>query len=223
MDVRAVWNFDDPADSKSRFRALAEALTGEDREIALTQVARALGLQGRFAEGHAILDALNPGAPRALAYLGLERGRLFNSAGDRAGALPQFLRAAEEGVPLDLRIDALHMLAIADPDRALPWNLAALELARDSDLPEALRWIGSLLNNLGWTAHEAGDHEDALRYFREAVVERANQEDAAALHIARWCVARGLRSLGQRAEALEILRDLDPTDPYVREEIAAWS
>ena len=56
----ALWDWDDPAGSEARFREAAEAAkpNGREQRILLTQVARAAGLQDRFDEAFAILDAL---------------------------------------------------------------------------------------------------------------------------------------------------------------------
>ena len=78
IDPTPLWDFDDPAGSEQRFRAAADGSTGEDRDVLLTQVARALGLQERYDEGHAVLDALeatgSPG-PGPATLVALERGR----------------------------------------------------------------------------------------------------------------------------------------------------
>ena len=56
----------------------------------LTQIARAMGLQMRFDEAHALLDdaqaLLTPDMPQAAVRVALERGRLINTAG--AGCHP---------------------------------------------------------------------------------------------------------------------------------------
>src|SRR3954463_317333 len=84
-----IWDYDQPAVSEARFRALlpqAEA-AGDAGYLAelWTQIARAQGLQREFAGAHTTLDhaeALGLGAgPRARVRLLLERGRAWNSAG----------------------------------------------------------------------------------------------------------------------------------------------
>ena len=66
----------------------------------------------------------------------LERGRLRNSAGDPAAAVPLF-RAAAEGAAsaglVFLQVDALHMLAIADPAHAPRVDGASARGARRHD------------------------------------------------------------------------------------------
>ena len=120
------------------------------------------------------------------------------------------------------------MLGIVEPpDIARAWNEQAMELALSSNDPDAQRWIGSLANNMAWARHDAGDFEEALELFRIALAERERQADRARTRVARWSVARCLRSLGRADEALADQRSLadelaavDEIDGYVTEEIA---
>ena len=57
-DPMKLWDFNDPAGSERRFREAAAATAGDDRAAYLTQVARALGLQEKYDEGHQVLDGL---------------------------------------------------------------------------------------------------------------------------------------------------------------------
>lgn len=69
-ELRDLWDFDDPAGSEERFRVAAGADTDAvQRELALTQVARALGLQDRFSKGHEVLDAPRSGSTDAVHLL----------------------------------------------------------------------------------------------------------------------------------------------------------
>ena len=94
IDPSPLWDFDDPAASEQRFREAAAGALGGDRLMLLTQVARALGLQDRFAEGHSTLDRVlaerrllvdldqaSARDPELGTRIELERGRLFRSAG----------------------------------------------------------------------------------------------------------------------------------------------
>ncbi|NIS33916.1 MAG: tetratricopeptide repeat protein, partial [Actinobacteria bacterium] len=127
-----------------------------------------------------------------------------------------------------LGVDAAHMAAIVDaPPGADEWHRRALDLAEASEEPDARRWRGSLANNMGWAAHDAGRFEEALELFESAVAFRAEADDEGGLRIARWTVARAKRSLGRLEEALDEQRDLQvemaaagvPEDGYVSEEI----
>ena len=120
------------------------------------------------------------------------------------------------------------MLGIVEPSaRAWEWNERAMELARSSPDPAAQRWVASVANNMAWAKHDAGAYEEALELFSLALVERERQDDPGRTRIARWSVARCLRSLGRTEEALAEqqslaaeLEALGETDEYVTEEIA---
>lgn len=173
---------------------------------------RAQGLQRRFQEAEGTLDQVKPflrdDRPKlGVRYL-LERGRVRNSAGKPSEADPFFREAwtlpRRSGLG-NLAIDAAHMVAIVTPpDTALAWNRRALDLAEKSEDVRARRWLGSLYNNLGWTHHDKGDHEEALRLFRKALEWRKEQGQPLEIRIAEWSVARVLRSLGRAEEGLEI-------------------
>lgn len=237
MDFDALWDYAQPAATEARFRAAWPELAGDParRTELLTQIARAQGLQGRFARAHAILDAAERGlaaaGPRAgLRYL-LERGRVFNSAGQPDQARPYFQAAWEQGRAAGedfYAVDAAHMLAIAAPPaEQVEWNLRALAQAEASADPRAQGWAGSLYNNLGWAYHDQGRYAEALTAFERAVTAREAQGQARETRIARWCVARAQRSLGRWAEALagqmallaEAEAAADP-DGYIHEELA---
>jgi len=226
-----LWDFNDPAGSERRFRKAAAKTSGDERAAHLTQVARALGLQEKYDDGHQVLDGLSGAGGDVPILLALERGRLLRSAGRPADARTYFAEAerlAEKGGRDDLRIDAMHMTAlVADPDDQLAVNMAALDLARASDDQRARDWDASLLNNIGMTYADAGDHERALEVFEEALAARERIGDVETIRVARWMVAWSLRNLGRHKEALEMQHDLKDdldaegeTDPYVDEEIA---
>ncbi len=234
-----LWDFDDPAGTERRFRELLpEVDAASDASVALqlrTQIARALSLQRRFDEAHSLLDSLatslGDAAPIVRVRWLLERGRTLNSSGSPKEARPLFEEAWERApdAGLDwLAVDAAHMVAIvAESDEALRWNETALDLARSSEDPRARKWRGSLLNNLGWTWHDRGDHLQALRLFEEALVVRYEEGTERQVDIARWCVARCLRSLGRLEDALAaqqaLLADMEKAgrahDGYVYEEL----
>src|SRR3954462_10185356 len=94
--IDALWDFNDPAASEDRFRAAAESATGVLLAEIQTQIARAMGLQDRFDDGPATLDAVAAtDIGRVQVLVALERGRLFNPAGDRTPAAGHFPAAAD--------------------------------------------------------------------------------------------------------------------------------
>lgn len=152
-----LWDFSDAAASEAR---ITDAIA-----VLETQRARALGLQERFDEADAVLDAVEGQDVR----VALERGRLRNSAGRPEEAVALFQAAAREAPDAFLRADALHMLAIAEPERAEHWTAEALSLLKQESNPRTLRWRVSLLYNLGWARKDAGDDVGARTAFEQAV------------------------------------------------------
>jgi tetratricopeptide (TPR) repeat protein len=229
-----LWEFSDPAGSEERFR---EALRGAHGDLGLeleTQIARSYSLRKRFADAHAALDAVEArlsgaGTRPRVRYL-LERGRTFNSSGDKAAARPLFVQAWELGKAAGeeyLAIDAAHMVAIVDGgEQALSWNLMALPLAANARDPAARRWKAALLNNIGHELNVLGRHGEALGYLEQALQAYRARGDPGSVRIARWMVAHTLRLLGRNAQALalqlELKKELDgegAADPHVEEEI----
>ena len=168
-----LWNFDDPAGSEARFRAAAadESYDADEQAELATQLGRSIGLQGRYEEADALLDSIDTDEPTVAVRVLLERGRLLNSSGHAAMAVPLFEHAAELADHLSeefLAVDALHMLAIADSSHADSWTRSALEYASTVHDPRTKRWMVSLHNNLGWTLHQAGRFTEALVEFQLA-------------------------------------------------------
>jgi tetratricopeptide (TPR) repeat protein len=229
--IDALWDWEDPTGSEGRFQAAADAADSElTRDVLLTQVARALGLQQKYAAAGKLLDSLSAPDPELRVRVELERGRVLNSSGSPAEARPLFESAFEAASAADfehLAVDALHMVAIvAAAGEQEPLNRRALELAAGADDPRARQWRASLLNNLGWTTFDRGDYPAALALFEDALVERAKQGKVAQVQVARWCVGRTLRALSRLDEALAVQRALaadhaaaGTSDPFVQEEL----
>lgn len=231
IDPTPLWDFDDPHGSEARLRAAAEEADPDDRLVLMTQVARALGLQERYDEGHAVLDNLSPLDEEVAVRIALERGRLLRSAGRPEEARPFFEAAARSAsaAGLDaLHVDALHMVAlVAEPGDQLALGAHALEVARASSDPRARDWEASLLNNIGMAHADGGDFASALTAFEEALAAQRRSGDASRTRVARWMVAWALRNLGRREEALAIQRELKAeleaaglSDPFVDEELS---
>jgi tetratricopeptide (TPR) repeat protein len=171
LDV--LWNFDDPGLSETRFRAaIADAAyDADERAEFTTQLGRAIGLQGRYEEADALLDAIDGDEPTVAVRVLLERGRVLNSGGHAEMAVPLFEQAAELADHLSeefLAVDALHMLALADTAHAEAWTRSALEYASTVHDARTKRWMVSLHNNLGWTLHDAGRCTQAMVEFQLA-------------------------------------------------------
>ena len=233
-----LWDYDHPEATEQRFREIL-AQPGVQEEPGyyaelLTQLARTQSLQRKFKAAHSLLDEahalLEQAGPRARVRWGLERGRTCNSAGEKEQAQALFLEAwnlAREINEEGLAVDAAHMVAIATGGAAgLTWNLKALDMAEASKDPDARRWRASLQNNIGWSYHAEGEFEDALQMFEQALETRREQGHPEDILVARWCIARCLRSLGRFEEALgaqqlllQAYAELGQPSGYTHEEI----
>lgn len=263
FDVDTLWEYGDPVKSERRFRAALDAAAGGGRLEVLTQLARSLGLQRRFVDAHALLDEVERELGAARDHRGdtpvevmtpvtrlrvrllLERGRVFNSSGDRDRARALFTEAwelARHAIPgtreptsasplrLDgLAVDAAHMIAITLGGNAgaIEWNRRGLELARQSADAKARALIPAMLNNLAWDLHALHRFGEALSAFHDALKAWTERGREKQIRIAKWSVARCQRSLSQHEEALEALRSLEAElaeagtcDGFVFEEIA---
>lgn len=168
-----LWNFDDPQASEASFREAmaAQKYDADERAELATQLGRAIGLQGRFEEADALLDSIDCDEPTVSVRVLLERGRLLNSSGHAAMAVPLFEQAAELADHLGeefLAVDALQMLAIADSSHAEAWTRSALEYASTVRDERTKRWMVGLHNNLGWLLHDSGRCTEALVEFQLA-------------------------------------------------------
>lgn len=236
FDIEAYWEYSDPAASEERFRVALAAAQGDLRLELLTQIARTFSLRGRFDEAHEVLDDVerqlaNAGPRPKVRYL-LERGRTFNSNNEKDKARDLFLRAWEQAQRAHLEglaVDAAHMIAITYSGSldSIEWNQRGLALARKSQDPKATGLIPAMLNNSAWDLHQMERFDEALTLFEQAQAEWTSRGKPARIQIAKWSVARCLRSLKRYEEALEIQRALEAeyrsagtADGYVFEEIA---
>lgn len=216
LDIDSFWEYSDPAASETRFHAAATSAHGDERLELLTQIARTYSLRQRFADAHNLLDEVekqlsDAGSRPRIRYL-LERGRTFNSGGDKEKARTLFVAAWEQAAGHDgLAVDAAHMVAITyagTPD-AITWTQRGLVVARPSQDAKARSLIPAMLNNCAWDLHDMGRFDEALSLFEEAQTEWIARDKPEQIRVAKWAVARCLRSLGRYNEALTIQRALE--------------
>ena len=236
-ELAGLWDFDDPAGSEQRFRSLLPRARDERDDAflvdVLTQIARAEGLQRRFAEADRTLDeaeaALRPGDDRRGIRVLLERGRVANTAGREGRGAEQFREAwaCAERPAKTLAVDAAHMLGIVEPPSEAGrgtsgrWSSPAARRIRR-------RGAGSHLWRTTWAGRSTTQaHTRRLSSSSGSRSTSAGARRPRELRIARWSVARCLRSLGRVEEALAEQRSLateldaaGETDGYVDEEIA---
>ncbi len=236
LDIDSFWEYANPALSEDRFRTALTSAHGDVRLELLTQIARTYGLRQRFGEAHDLLNQVeeqlaHAGLHPRVRYL-LERGRTFNSEGDKEKARTLFVEAWEQAQAVHqegLAVDAAHMVAIthAGTRDAIAWNQRGLGVARPSQDPKARALIPAMLNNSAWDLHEMGRFREALALFEEAQADWIAHGKPEQIQVATWAVARCLRSLRRYDEALTIQHTLEAdhiatgdADGYVFEEIA---
>jgi tetratricopeptide (TPR) repeat protein len=231
MNLFDLWDLEDPGASSERFRqAVREATDDADKALALTQVARALGLQGRFADARAALaeaDALLPVTGKQRAQYWIEWGRIENDEHHLVEALSCFQRSlalAADAQDEYLAVDAAHMIAIVVPKEERPERAEfALSLARKAPDERTRHWSGTISNNLGWTYMESGQPENAVPCFRESLACRLAQNESTPIRLARYALGCALRASHHLEEAVFVLNEalaMGGSVGYIEEELA---
>ena len=237
-DFMALWDYQDPAASALRFQQLLAEADNQDLQYELellTQIARTHSLRRQFAQAHRLLDEIDPrlteATPRARLRALLERGRTFNSAGDKASARALFEQAWQHGLKHEecyLAIDAAHMVAIAAPlEEQSHWHQLAMTLAERSHDKRARGWLATLYNNQGWTLFELGRLDEAIACQQKCLAWHEQHNNQGKAFIARWSLARLSRAQDRHEQAMAELAQLRddmtaagaPEDGYVFEEL----
>jgi len=238
--IDQLWNYNDPAGSEAKFRdLLAKARAAGNLPYAaevMTQIARAQGLQQKYAEADQTLDetvkVLTPDMKTASVRVLLERGRVLNSSGSPEKSRTFFVQALQAAQAAQLEfyaVDAAHMLGIVYKGNAsITWNERAMQMAEAAKDPRARGWLGPLYNNLGWTYADLKRYDDALKLFEKDFHYRTEKNAKSQASVARWSMAKMMRMLGRVDEALRIQQELlqepdrkgNDSEGYTREEIA---
>lgn len=238
-DFDKLWDYNDPAATEIKFREiLPEMEKFGDRDLIAqlhTQIARTYSLRSKFDEAHKILDSvlamLGEKTPVAEVRYMLERGRNYRSSGNVEESRPFFLEAYQKSKERGLdyhAVDAAHMMVIIEKgEEALKWNDIAIRDAENSKDEETKGWLGSLYNNVGWTYFEMNNLEKSLELFEKNVIWHTEKKTIRGLQIAKWCVARVNRELGNLDKAFDMQMNLlneietnkQEQDGYVFEEI----
>ena len=219
-DLHELWNHDRPDQTESKFREIIPIVSKKANPDyfvqLLTQIARARVLQQDLDGAHMLLDEADEilteectiGQIRSL----LERGRTYSASGDNGKAGSLFLKALVKSYKAgtdQYTVDAAHMLAIiSKPEDAVQWNELALKIVDDSKSERVHNWRGTLFNNIGWAYHDNGDYKSALSCFKKSLTFRQEKRQPKQTRIAKWTVARTLRSLKKSKEALTMQRKL---------------
>ena len=213
-----------------------EAQTSLDDKLQSdAQAARILGRQQKFTEAHQKLNqiekSLTTETPVAEVRYNLERGRVYNSAGNVAQALPYFQTAYDLSIERNLvfyAADAAHMLAIADKnlETKIKWNLETIKLAQSASDDKTQGWIGTAYNNMGFAYHDEKKYPEALAAFQEALRFYESKTRLVDARIAKWTIAFTYRFMEKYDEAIQLQSALEKEwdeagekDAYVYEEL----
>ena len=236
-DIRSEWNFGNTKQSRDNFEKLIEKYSVHEEYILelKTQIARTLGLESRFDEAHKLLDKIKQSLKKehktATARYFIERGRVFNSDNKKEEAAKEFFKAFEASKEINsehLIVDSAHMLAIAVPEfkDQKKWTEIAIDEASKAKDSKVKDWKGSLLNNWGWSLFDQKQYQEAMQVFKDALAFRETKNNAEAIIIARWSIARTHRALNEIDKAIEIqislIREwerIGEKDGYVYEEL----
>lgn len=215
-DFNTLWNFSDPKGTEVVFSALLEPArkSGDASYLLqlLTQIARAQGLQDKFAEAHATLDEVRGQLRDELKlarvrYL-LERGRVFNSSGAPEKGRPLFVEAwelASTAGETKFAADALHMVAIVEhtPAGKVEWNLRALDYIEKN--PQEKRWLNAIYNNLGEAYLLTKEYAKALDCFQKLVDMSRERKEEPWIYTLKD-ISKCLRLLGKVEDAREVIQ-----------------
>ena len=237
-DLDSLWDYEHPGPTEKKFRELLPAAL-DSLDISylaelLTQIARAETMQKKFSEAQKTLDRVEKALPKAdqrvsVRYV-LERGRVLSLSGKPREAQPRLREAFNLAMMLKmdlLAIDAARMMAVAEPEKALEWNMKALDLAEKSADARANKANGPLCSSIGWNHFERREYQEALFMFQKALQYTEQLGDPLKIRTAKWSVAKVLRVIEHTEEALDMQRKLfeeyhgeGKRNGYVYEEIA---
>ena len=237
-DFDILWDYEHPGPTEGKFRELLPAAI-DSLDISylaelLTQIARAEAMQRKFQEAQKTLDRVEKALPKAdqrvsVRYV-LERGRVLSLSGKPREAQPRLREAFNLALMLKMdlhAIDAARMMAIAEPEKALEWNMKALDLAEKSADARANKAKGLLYSSIGWNHFERKEYQEALFMFQKALQYTDQLGDPLKIRTAKWSVAKVLRVIEHTEEALDMQRKLfeeyqgeGKRNGYVYEEIA---
>jgi len=233
-----MWNFADPAGTEAEFRRILP----EARELGdvayhaelLTQLARAEGMQGKFEDAAATLQhvesMLTPSMPRVKVRYLLERGRLYNMAGDNDRAvltLNDAFNAARDCGEDYYAVDAATLIGkIKSDDKTMSWDIKALEISEASRNSEVQSWRGNLYNRIGWSFFGSREYEKALDIFRRNLAWQESRGEVDQIRLGKYAVGRTLRMMKNIEESYRIMyalyQELEGAglkDGYVCEEL----
>src|SRR5438132_13966514 len=218
-DLDSLWDFDHPGPTEKKFRELlpvaVDSLDISYLAELLTQIARAEAMQRKFQEAQKTLDRVEKALPKAdqrvsVRYV-LERGRVLSLSGKPREAQPRLREAFNLALMLKMdlhAIDAARMMAVAEPEKTVEWNMKALDLAEKWADEGGNMAKGPLYSSIGWNHFERKEYQEALFMFQKALQYTDQLGDPLKIRTAKWSVAKVLRVIEHTEEALDMQRKL---------------
>lgn len=226
QDLDQLWNPADLPASKAAFEALipgAEKLTGRDHGYLielLSMIARAEAVGGNFAQAAATLEKAerllekHQAVYRVSARIRwlIENGRLQILKKTPSQARRLFAEAWSLALNSGedyFAVEIAQMMAAIEPRKLQDeWIVRAIDIAENSPLPRANRWLGSLYATTGWKLYDQHQFDKALETFQKALRHLKAYGTDREMFVVRWSTGKVLRALGKTEEALAIQKAL---------------
>tara|TARA_B100000674_G_scaffold36491_1_gene25554 strand:+ start:4846 stop:5724 length:879 start_codon:yes stop_codon:yes gene_type:complete len=242
LKISDMWDFSNPQNCEKNFREKMEKHSDSAFEVweLQTQVARALGLQGKFIQAFKILDSIQAGlefAPTCVSKdlvgirYNLEMGRLLMLNDKPEDSIRYFKFALKLALNIeaeDLSMDAINMLvSVVSINERIEFGLKGIDLATKSDNGELKSSIGNLAIEIGESYLQVQEYQKAIEQFMHACDIFSKAFDAEKVRYIRLSICIAQRALGLHKEALLELRAQEEwhkksgtNDAIVFEEIA---
>ena len=242
LQISDMWDFSDPQACEKNFRKKMEEFSTSAFYVweLQTQVARALGLQGKFDEAFQILDSIQAGfeyAPTCeskdlvgIRY-NLERGRILKLTNKVEDSIRYFRFALKLAMKIradDLSIDAIKMLLdMSSVNDRIELGLKGINIATELGNENLYPIVGAFALNVGEAYLENKNYQKAIEQFMHARDIFSKLFDAEKVRKIRISICIAQRGLGNYKEALlelrvqeEWLKKTGNSDGIVFEEIA---
>jgi tetratricopeptide (TPR) repeat protein len=226
QDLDLLWNPADVKASEAAYRALlseGQNLTGRERSYLIdlhSLIGRAEAVQEKFAEARLSLDAAEVLLEEQQAVFPvsvkirwlIEKGRLHILAKTPSQAKGFFSDAWALSINSGedyFAVEIAQLMATSEPQKTQQkWISHAIEIAENSPLPKAKRWLGGLYTSLGWKLYDLRQFESSLGTFQKALRHHKAQGTPREAFVAQWSIGKVLRALGKIEEALSIQKAL---------------
>ncbi len=242
LKIGDMWDYSDPQATEKNFLEKMKEHSNSAFDVweLQTQVARALGLQGKFIKAVQILDSIQAGLEyspvcEAKDLVGirynLERGRILLLTEKVEDSIRYFRFALKMAMKIkadDLSIDAIKMLLrVTSINERIEFGLKGINIAIERGNENLYSSIGELATVVGQAYLANKEYQKAIEQFMHARDIFSKLIDAENARITRRSICIAQRGLGNYKEALlelriqeEWLKKSNDSDGIIFEEIA---